>query len=101
VESRLRETLTTEGDEPYKRWALERLVCPRYVTREEAEAAFDDCHGKIVRRSIEQRLRELKEEIDEAIQSGDTDRYNELAREQTRLNRLRVRRPAIESEVAG
>jgi DNA primase len=101
VERGLREILTTQGDEPYKRWALERLACPLYTEREEAQAAFDDCHGRIVRRSIEQKLGDLKVEIEDAIRSGNTDRYNELAREQTRLNRLRVRRPAVDGEVAG
>jgi DNA primase len=101
ADRRLRETLTMRGEEPYKRWALERLVCPRYPTREDAEAAFDDCHGRIVRRTIEKKLRELKQEIDEAIRQGDTDRYRELAREQTRLNRLRVARPAVPGEAAG
>ncbi|MBW2263822.1 MAG: DNA primase [Deltaproteobacteria bacterium] len=97
----LRETLTSRGDESYKRWALERLVSPLYLTREEAEEAFDDCHRKIVRRRIERRLAEVKCEIDEAIRAGDTDRFNELAREQTKLNRMRVRRPAAPGEVAG
>jgi DNA primase len=97
----LRETLTNRGDEPYKRWALERLVSPLYLTRGEAEEAFDDCHRKIVRSKIERRLAEVKREIDEAIRAGDTDRFNELAREQTKLNRMRVRRPAAPGEVAG
>ncbi len=97
----LRETLTNPGDEPYKRWALERLVNPLYVKRREAEEAFDDCHRKIVRSKIERRLAEVKREIDEAIRAGDTERFNELAREQTKLNRLRVNRPAAPGEVAG
>jgi len=101
VDRILRETLTNRGDEPYKRWALERLVSPLYLTRGEAEEAFDDCHRKIVRSKIERRLAEVKREIDEAIRAGDTERFNELAREQTRLNRMRVRRPAAPGEVAG
>ena len=101
VDRNLRETLTSRGDEPYKRWALERLVSPLYSTRGEAEEAFDDCHRKIVRSKIERRLAEVKREIDEAIRAGDTERFNELAREQTKLNRMRVRRPSAPGEVVG
>lgn len=101
LDRKLREILTNPGDEPYKRWALERLVSPRYRIHEDAQAAFDDCHGMIVRRGIERKLVEVKQEMDEAIRSGNSDRVDALAKERTRLNRMRVKRPAVEGEMAG
>jgi len=98
---KLRETLTTAGDEPYKRWVSERFVRPQYATPEEALRAFDDCHAKIVRRSIERKLQDLRQEMDEAIRAGNTDRLKDLAREQTRLNRLRIKPTTVEGELAG
>jgi DNA primase len=96
----LRETLTTEHGEPYKRWALERLVRPRYATLEAAEEAFADCRSRIMRKMHERRLQELSGEIRSAIERGDRDKLEILTREKIRLTRLRVAADPLDGEPA-
>lgn len=86
----LRGTLTTDTPEPYKRWALERLVRPKYSKQEDAREAFADCRTRIVRRRHEKRLGELEGEIRHAIETGDLEEFDRLSREKVRLTRLRV-----------
>ena len=84
---RLRETLTSSDEGPYKRWAFERLVHPVYGTPEKAEEALNDCLRRLEVRVIESRSRMLDRQILEAERQGDTVRLEALLREKTQLRR--------------
>ncbi len=96
----LQGTLTTDAGEPYKRWALERLVRSGYATEQAAQEAFDDCRVRIDRRMFERRLQELEGELRLAIESGDQETFEKLSKEKIRLTRLRVAVGAASGEPA-